>query len=752
MNQPAQAADVHSLLARRRWPVAFALLLAGMAVQAQVPRASGQPVEPAPATATAAPEPVPKALVQAVRQAVHANPEVQSRWNALQAARAGIDVLSAAARPQVDLTANGGLENSANPTDDLGSYGTVASRLVFRQMLYDGGLHASEVRRQGHERQARLFELKEISESVALEAFRAYVDVLRMRDLVEVATDNHREHERVHRQVATRTASGVGRRVDLEQATGRLALARSNLLTELTNLHDVSARFQRVVGEAPAEPLPRLPADLRLPGQPASLQTLFDQGLSRNAAILAAAQNVRAMNQAVASRRLEDKPKVELRAYQSLGRNTSGTLGNNRAHGVEAVLNLSLFDGGAREAGTRQTAFERDRARDLQTKVCRETRQTLTVAFSDAASKQQQMRNRDEHRRTTERSREAYRQQFDIGQRSLLDLLDSQNEHFEATRAFIHTSYDKAIAQARTLAAMGTLAASLGAAREDLVEAANQDAVVVDATSDELCPAERVAGVAGAGGMPPSPEAGGATPSPSDREGVKPTLPALANTAQAGGRSDGAVPVVPTRPGPSRDLTDRTFAAAAIAPAAPATMTPPLPWRAAPSETQGAIASKTPVQRKTGVASKPARQAAATDGTKMKVAWTPEPGLSDARAVRQPRAGSTEDEVWNSVQLWARTWVKRDMKAHLESYSPDFKGQEPTRAAWRRARAETIRSAPTTVLVSDPIVRAQGDRAQVRFNQTIVRDGKVRVLSRSMHLQRLDGRWKIVIESEPRSS
>ena len=181
-------------------------------------------------------------------------------------------------------------------------------------------------------------------------------------------------------------------------------------------------------------------------------------------------------------------------------------------------------------------------------------------------------------------------------------------------------------------------------------------------------------------------------------------------------------------------------------------MTPPLPLRAAPSETQGAIASKTPVQRKTGVASKPARQAAATDGTKMKVAWTPEPGLSDARAVRQPRAGSTEDEVWNSVQLWARTWVKRDMKAHLESYSPDFKGQEPTRAAWRRARAETIRSSPTTVLVSDPIVRAQGDRAQVRFNQTIVRDCKVRVLSRSMHLQRLDGRWKIVIESEPRSS
>jgi len=59
----------------------------------------------------------------------------------------------------------------------------------------------------------------------------------------------------------------------------------------------------------------------------------------------------------------------------------------------------------------------------------------------------------DQHQLAIEKAREAYRKQFDIGQRSLLDLLDTENEYFQARRAYVNATYEHAIAHARTLAA-----------------------------------------------------------------------------------------------------------------------------------------------------------------------------------------------------------------------------------------------------------------------------------------------------------
>ena len=85
-------------------------------------------------------------------------------------------------------------------------------------------------------------------------------------------------------------------------------------------------------------------------------------------------------------------------------------------------------------------------------------------------------------------AREAYRQQFDIGQRTLLDVLDTQNEYFEASRAYINAQYNEFLAQARTLASMGRLVETLGVSRPDQPTLADvgQDRGVLP--PEELCP------------------------------------------------------------------------------------------------------------------------------------------------------------------------------------------------------------------------------------------------------------------------
>lgn len=436
-------------------------------------------------------ESLPSALREAALKAVGTNPEVQARWHAFQAAGAEQDVARGGYLPQLDLDAGIGRERRDRPGQATDNYTHRGAALTLRQMLYDGFLTRSEVSRLGFARLARYYEVVDASESAALETVRAYADVLRYRDLVQLAKDNYVEHRRVYDQIAERTAAGVGRRVDLEQASGRLALAESNLLTEASNLHDVSARYLRLVGEAPAAALPALPDALAgTAGLPPTVADAVKAALGASPALNAAIENVRAGQAEVDARRAANQPRVDLRARQAVDHNLDGVDGRSREGVVEVVLNYNLFRGGSDQARIRQAAESLNQARDLREKVCRDIRQTLTIAYNDSQRLKEQLGYLDQHQLSIAKAREAYRQQFDIGQRTLLDLLDTENEYFQARRAHASARYDLVIAEARALAGMGRLLNRLEVARSDLPAASEvgQDRSGIDPA--ELCPAE----------------------------------------------------------------------------------------------------------------------------------------------------------------------------------------------------------------------------------------------------------------------
>ena len=433
---------------------------------------------------------LPAPLVKAARQAVLTNPDVQARWNGFKAAGNGQDMARAGFLPQLDLRASMGNEGRTTPSTNYGNYDINATGLTLNQMLFDGMFTSSEVKRLGYAKLTSYYELAEISETTAMEAVRAYVDVARYRELVDAATQNFVEHKQSAQQVEQRASAGVGRGADVEQANGRLALAESSLLTELTRLHDASARYLLVVGEKPPANLPSLPDPFTLGKMPSSTATLLEEGLPGSPTLNAALENARTYKQAVATRQAAFMPRLDFNAYQQRNKNLSGVAGNTDLNGMKLVLNSNLYRGDADSARKRQAIDQQAQARELQEKACRDVRQSLTIAYSDMRRLNEQQRYMDQHRLATEKSREAYRQQFDIGQRTLLDLLDSQNEYFEASRSYINARHNQAAAQARTLAGMGQLVTVLGVTRDDVpaAEAAGQDRGRVDTT--ELCPFE----------------------------------------------------------------------------------------------------------------------------------------------------------------------------------------------------------------------------------------------------------------------
>jgi adhesin transport system outer membrane protein len=433
--------------------------------------------------------PAPATLKEVAQQAVLNSPEVTAKWHAYRAAEEEIGVARGGYFPRVDLTAGGGRESLHQPTTADRDYTRSGYLLSLNQMLFDGFATRNEVRRLDKARLVRYYELLDASENTALEAGRAYLDVRRYRQLVDLAKDNYIQHKATYDQIERRTQSGVGRRVDFEQAGSRLALAEINLITENANLHDVSARYQRLVGHQPADAIvPPSPLNSAFPAQAkAALDTLHQ----KNPQLLAATENIEASQYEINTRRAAYTPKLDFRARTDHTRNYLGDTGQRDYNVAELVVSWNLFNGGSDRAREKQTIEKKNLAFDLREKACRDTRQTLLIAYNDVLRLKEQTLFNARQVALLEKTRDAYRDQFNVGQRSLLDLLDTENELLAARRSNINADSDLTLAYLRTYAGMGNLLEQLGLQRLDAATPDNSELADVDLS--QLCPNDPIA-------------------------------------------------------------------------------------------------------------------------------------------------------------------------------------------------------------------------------------------------------------------
>lgn len=402
-------------------------------------------------------------LKDSVERSILNNPEIRFKHQNLLAITGEQDAAKGGWFPRIDVSMNSGKKNSLKPGETSSdSYANSTTTLQLRQMLFDGFSTNSNVSRLGHSRLASYYALLSASDQIALETVGAYLDVLRYRELVTFARENYATHADVHARLEGRVKAGVSRGVDLEQAAGRMALAESNWVTEASNLHEVSTRYQRLVGETPANALQPPPNLTKLLP---SLENFVGNTVRSNPDFLGAVSTLRAYRADAKLQASPNYPSLEFVASQSLEKNrygvSGGASGEYRDSAVQLVLNYNLYRGGSDSARIRQYAAKLNSAFDLRDKTCRDVRQTALIAINDVNKLEKQIGLLAQHELSTAKAREAYRTQFDIGQRSLLDLLDTENELFQARRATINAQTDYQLAKARVLTVNGSLLLSL---------------------------------------------------------------------------------------------------------------------------------------------------------------------------------------------------------------------------------------------------------------------------------------------------
>ena len=416
-------------------------------------------------------------LKNAVETAVISNPEVLKIYNTYESTYAEeLAAIGSGFLPSVDYTYQTFDETRSDPLTLSGNgernYNRINRGISIRQNLFNGFFDYNNVKRLSHAARGKIFELENTSSLVATDTTKAYVDLVRYRLLVSLAENNYVSLKTLYGQLKLKVDAGVAKKSDLEQAQSRLSLADYNLTVEGANLHDMEAKYQRLVGDLPPKDLDNtilINKDI-----PKDAITALTKAQQNNPALVASFEDIEQQTNMRNTKASAFMPRVDLRAFKDSNINTNGVaaipstgVGNGqfRNEGVGIEFSWNLFRGGADINNVRKEQSLYEAALDNRDKICRDVREQLQIGYNDIKKYTEQVAFLDQRQIAIEKARDAYRKQFEINQRSLIDLLNAENELFEARRAFLNASHDLAIAYARTHAQMGTILQALGISR-----------------------------------------------------------------------------------------------------------------------------------------------------------------------------------------------------------------------------------------------------------------------------------------------
>lgn len=368
--------------------------------------------------------------------------------------------------PSVDLSLGAGRERSDNATTRaLGQELSLERReaeLTVSQLLFDGGVAAGQLRRFEARADGAALQVADAAEALALRVALAYLEVLRLRGQLEIALQNAATHQRTLEQIELLVKGGAGRISDAQQATARLALAQASVAQLRGQVEQAESAYRHLVGDAPG----KLRAPQVEPEKlPPSVEAALAQTLAAHPSVRAAEREVEAAQAERESARARLVPRLNLELGVSRNRDVDGVRGPNEDRFAMLRLRANLFRGGADEARVREAVARFDEARAGLARTRNDAERDLRQAWQGLRAGRERMPNLALHARSSAQVVEAYRKQFQIGQRSLLDLLNSEAERYGAQAAVLNGVYAVSADEHRLLAAMGKLVAALGVPR-----------------------------------------------------------------------------------------------------------------------------------------------------------------------------------------------------------------------------------------------------------------------------------------------
>ncbi len=393
---------------------------------------------------------------------VQGHPLIQSGQEQVRAANKGVAASLAPYLPSIDVYGEEGTRRVYMPTYTKIPNGGPRDaeernwNLTIKETLWDGGARDAARATSKLQRDSANISLVGTRQIVLAEGVNAYLNVLRQLELVRLSQQNegnirqqlHLEDERVKR--------GAGINVDVLQAKSRLQLSLERLTAVRGGLQEATARYQQVFNRLPDYQSMTLP-----PAPTALLPTNVDDAvavsLKEQPVIQNAAKQVDITQRRRDSIEAEYQPRVDLvgqRVYQD---NYSGVKDKRRDTLGQVRVTWNLFAGLGTMNRAAQTSYEKAAREDDLVQAKRKTEEQVRIAWSNLKTAEARVDLLDNAVNIAGEVFENRKKLRESGKETVINVLDAENEVFNARINYTSALYDARIAAYEVLRSMGRL-------------------------------------------------------------------------------------------------------------------------------------------------------------------------------------------------------------------------------------------------------------------------------------------------------
>ncbi len=406
-------------------------------------------------------------LPEAIQQVLVTHPEIKAAAYNRQARDQEVVQARGGYYPTLDASMTWGYMQQDKPVIANNKAWPSQSTVSLRQNLFRGGANWADAKRQDARVRSQAYLVQATSENLALLTAKVYMAVLRAQELSENAKENLLNHERIGDQVKLRQQSGVDRKADLDQVSGRLALAQSNVAVTAANLRDAITDYKAVVDRLPEGLVAPPPINSPLP---ASMDDA-EQAALKNYPTVKSAQadlEARKLQYSVAKRLLS--PSFDIAADYNWTDDVATlpatgvaiATGRRDYFSASAVLSFNIFNGFRNDGRIKETQYLVSEAQEILNNTQRQTVQSIRLSWEAYKVANERVTYLTEYVKATESTASAFGAQWNIGRRTMFDLLDTQAEYINAKSDLAKAKYDKIYAEYRILSGMGKLVHALG--------------------------------------------------------------------------------------------------------------------------------------------------------------------------------------------------------------------------------------------------------------------------------------------------
>lgn len=396
-------------------------------------------------------------LQEGVDEVLSTNPIVQERLHNYEATLEDLRITESQYLPSLDYTGDFAKEKTDNTTTGfttltLHSY---EHSLQLTQNLFNGFGTLYEADYQKARILAAANNYIENANDVAYSFISQYIAVIKARESLIIAKESVTFHEEIFRKVKRLFDSGSTTRSEFEKIDTSLSLAQSNYIVAQNNLEDALFNFERVLGRyVKAEELEQASFSGTLPSSENEMKEFARQ---YNPSVLVSHYNIKA---AEAQRMASYKnyyPKIDAYARKTWAEDISGTPGKDDSSAIGIRISYNLYRGGGDEAQIAKSMTQISREQENKRDVLRKLDEQGRLSWSAKNYITQQLDYLLKYSKTSAKTLELYQQEYDLGRRTLLDLLVAQNDYVSARTQVIKAQNDLLFANYRILDAMGTM-------------------------------------------------------------------------------------------------------------------------------------------------------------------------------------------------------------------------------------------------------------------------------------------------------